>query len=64
MCGLDYPSAEESERISGIWRSLFNPHALPFVFVLGLPLFLLFSRIRLFSWWGSIMGGALGASLS
>jgi hypothetical protein len=34
--------------------------ALPFVFVLGLPLFLLFSRIRMFSWWGSILGGALG----
>jgi hypothetical protein len=34
--------------------------ALPFVFVLGLPLFLLFSRIRIFSWWGSILGGALG----
>jgi hypothetical protein len=34
--------------------------ALPFIFVLGLPLFLLFSRIRIFSWWGSILGGALG----
>jgi hypothetical protein len=34
--------------------------AVPFVFVLGLPLFLLFSRIRMFSWWGSILGGALG----
>ena len=34
--------------------------ALPFVFVIGLPLFLLFSRIRIFSWWGSILGGALG----
>jgi hypothetical protein len=34
--------------------------ALPFVFVLGLPLFLLFSRIGIFSWWGSILGGALG----
>jgi hypothetical protein len=34
--------------------------ALPFVFAIGLPLFLLFSRIRIFSWWGSILGGALG----
>jgi hypothetical protein len=34
--------------------------ALPLVFLLGLPLFLLFSRIRMFSWWGSILGGALG----
>jgi hypothetical protein len=34
--------------------------ALPFVFLVGLPLFLLFSRIRIFSWWGSILGGALG----
>jgi hypothetical protein len=34
--------------------------ALPFVFAIGLPLFLLFSRIRIFSWWGSVLGGALG----
>jgi hypothetical protein len=34
--------------------------ALPFVFAVGLPLFLLSSRIRAFSWWGSILGGALG----
>jgi hypothetical protein len=34
--------------------------ALPLVFILGLPLFLLFSRFRIFSWWGSILGGALG----
>ena len=34
--------------------------ALPLVFLFGLPLFLLFSRIRIFSWWGSILGGALG----
>jgi hypothetical protein len=34
--------------------------ALPFTFALGLPLFLLFSRIRIFSWWGSILGGAFG----
>jgi len=34
--------------------------ALPLVFLLGLPVFLLFSRIRIFSWWGSILGGALG----
>lgn len=34
--------------------------ALPFVFLLGLPLFLLFSRMQMFSWWGSILGGALG----
>jgi hypothetical protein len=34
--------------------------ALPFVFALGLPLFLLFSRMRIFSCWGSILGGTLG----
>ena len=34
--------------------------ALPFIFILGLPLFLLFSRIRMFTWWGSILAGALG----
>ena len=34
--------------------------ALPFVFLFGLPLFLLISRIGIFSWWGSILGGALG----
>lgn len=34
--------------------------ALPFIFAFGLPLFLLFSRLRIFSWWGSILGGALG----
>jgi hypothetical protein len=34
--------------------------ALPFVFAVGLPLFLLFSRMRIFSWWGSILGGAIG----
>jgi hypothetical protein len=34
--------------------------ALPFVLVLGLPLFLLFSKMRIFSWWGSILGGAFG----
>jgi hypothetical protein len=34
--------------------------ALPIVFVLGLPLFLLFSKIRIFSWWGSILGGGIG----
>jgi hypothetical protein len=34
--------------------------ALPFVFAVGLPLFLLFSRLGIFGWWGSILGGALG----
>jgi hypothetical protein len=34
--------------------------ALPVIFVLGLPLFLSFSRIRIFNWWGSMLGGALG----
>ncbi len=34
--------------------------ALPCCFVLGLPLFLLFSRFRMFSWWGSLLGGCLG----
>jgi hypothetical protein len=34
--------------------------ALPFCVVLGLPLILLFSRFRIFSWWGSLLGGALG----
>ena len=34
--------------------------ALPLIFVVGLPLFWLFSRIRTFSWWSSILGGALG----
>ena len=33
--------------------------ALPFVFVFGLPLFLLFSKLRLFSWWGAVLGGTL-----
>jgi hypothetical protein len=35
--------------------------ALPFCFVIGLPLFLLFSKLRIFSWWGSVLGGVLGA---
>ena len=34
--------------------------ALPFVFVFGLPLFLLFSKFRMFNWWGSILAGGLG----
>ena len=39
--------------------------ALPFVFAFGLPLFLLFSRMRMFSWWGSILGGTLaGVAIS
>jgi uncharacterized membrane protein YjdF len=33
--------------------------ALPFVFATGLPLFLLFSTVRLFSWWASILAGGL-----
>ena len=33
--------------------------ALPFVCVFGLPLFLLFSRIAMFSWWGAMLAGAL-----
>jgi hypothetical protein len=44
------------------WRGMAVVYlfAIPLIFVLGLPLFLLFSRFRLFSWWGSILGGALG----
>jgi hypothetical protein len=34
--------------------------ALPLIFVIGLPLFLLFSSIRIFTWWGSVLAGALG----
>ena len=33
--------------------------ALPFVFLLGLPLFLAFSKFRMFSWWGSILAGGI-----
>jgi hypothetical protein len=33
--------------------------ALPFVFALGLALFLLFSKFRMFNWWGSILAGGL-----
>jgi hypothetical protein len=34
--------------------------ALPFVFAIGLPLFLLSSKMRIFSWWASILGGVFG----
>jgi hypothetical protein len=34
--------------------------ALPFIFLIGLPLFLLFSRLRMFRWWGAILAGSLG----
>jgi hypothetical protein len=37
--------------------------ALPLVLLFGLPLFLLFSKMRIFSWWGSILGGLFGGVL-
>jgi hypothetical protein len=53
--------------LTGAWR--FPPEwgdaavmyvgALPIVFIFGLPLFLLFSKFRMFSWWGSILAGGL-----
>jgi hypothetical protein len=52
--------------LAGGWRfppdlvgaSLVYLVALPVIVLLGLPLFLLFSRIRIFSWWGALLGGA------
>jgi hypothetical protein len=33
-----------------------------FVLLIGLPIFLLFSRMRLVNWWSAILGGVLGGA--